>query len=119
LPATPRDDQILACRRRAACTQRDVVFARAALVGMAFDGDLIVRILVQPLRLAIERLLRIGADSRRIRVEEDPVADIDGEVLLTCPGRRSGRDRRHCSGSGLLGCAACHGKPAKSAALPG
>ena len=35
-------DQIVTHRLRAACTQRDVVLARAALVGMALDGELAV-----------------------------------------------------------------------------
>ena len=37
--------------------QRDVVLARAALVGVAFDGDGVLRILLQPARLVGERLL--------------------------------------------------------------
>ncbi|MNY50085.1 hypothetical protein D3C86_1855620 [compost metagenome] len=49
---------------------------------MAFDGDGIVRILGKPLSLTVERLLGVGADRGRVRVEEDAVADIDGEVLL-------------------------------------
>ena len=35
----------------AAGAERDVVLARAALVGVAFDGDRVLRILLQPARL--------------------------------------------------------------------
>ena len=35
----PRDGEIVAHRLGAARAERDVVFARAALVGMAFDGE--------------------------------------------------------------------------------
>ncbi len=56
---------------------------------MAFDGDRIAGVLVQPLRLARQHLLRIGADHRRIEIEENPVAHADGELLLRS-GRTSG-----------------------------
>ena len=45
---------------RAAVAQRQIVFAGAALVGMAFDDDAVARILVEPLRLLAQRLLGVG-----------------------------------------------------------
>ena len=42
--------------------QRQIVFARAALVGVALDDDGVLAVLVQPLRLLAERLLGVGAD---------------------------------------------------------
>jgi len=71
--------------------EREVVFARSAFVGVAFDGDAVIAVLVQPLCLAGKRLLGVGADDGRIRIEEDAVADIDGEVLA---GPRRRRDAR-------------------------
>src|SRR5215470_2640174 len=43
--------QILAHRLRAPGTERDVVFARAALVGVSLDDERVLRIGAQPLRL--------------------------------------------------------------------
>jgi len=60
---------------------------------MAFDGNLIVGILVEPLRLAVKRGCRIGTDHRGIGVEEDPVSDIDGEVLLGSRRRIAGKTK--------------------------
>ena len=40
--------------------QRNVVLARAALVGVALDGDGVLRILLQPARLIGEGLLASG-----------------------------------------------------------
>jgi hypothetical protein len=88
---TPGDEEV-AGGGGAAGAERQIVFARAALVGMAFDDDGILPVLVQPLRLARKRRLRVGADRGRIRVEEDAVADVDGEVL-----GRSGRCRNATS----------------------
>src|SRR5476651_1098414 len=39
----------------AACAKRDVVFTRAALVGVAFDGEIVAGVLIEPLRLLVER----------------------------------------------------------------
>src|SRR5690606_5956097 len=62
--------------------ERDVVFARAALVGMAFDQDTIVRIAVEPHGLLVERRHRCRRQRRGIGFEEDPIADGDEEFLL-------------------------------------
>ena len=60
---------------------------------MAFDGDGVLRILLQPLRL----LLESGAGFRRqvgaVGREVDDVADIDAEITL-----RSGRHRAVAAG---------------------
>src|SRR5690606_25924063 len=55
-------DQEVAGRRRTAGAEREVVFAGAAFVRMALDGDRIGTVLGQPLRLARKRRLRIGPD---------------------------------------------------------
>ncbi len=67
--------------RRAPRTQRNIVFARAAFVGMAFNRDRVLRILLQPLRLLGQGLLRFGRQIRAIRREVDDVADGGGKVL--------------------------------------
>src|SRR5471032_119601 len=41
-------------RLRATCAQRDIVFAGAALVGMAFDGEGVAVIALQPARLFLQ-----------------------------------------------------------------
>ena len=52
--------QEVAGRLGTAGAERDVVLARAALVGMAFDGDGVAGIGLQPLRLLGEDRLRLG-----------------------------------------------------------
>src|SRR5689334_151977 len=47
-------DQIIVHRLGAPGAERDVVFARAALVGMALDHEIVLRIGAQPLRLLVE-----------------------------------------------------------------
>src|SRR6185503_20526257 len=75
--------EIVADRLGAPRAERDVVFARAALVGVAFDRELaVLRILIEPLRLLVERAARGGRQVGRVRLEEDAVADIDDEILL-------------------------------------
>ena len=50
--------EIVAHGLGAASAQGDVVFARAALVGMPFDREGVVAVLLQPLRLLVERAAR-------------------------------------------------------------
>ena len=98
----PARDQIFAHGLRAAGAERDVVFARAALVGMAFDGEGVAVVVVEPLRLLVERRARLIGQLGGIGFEEHAVADIDDEVLLAA-GRRS---RQPCrSLIGFLGAA--------------
>src|SRR5690606_33734557 len=73
--------QIVAGGGGAPGTEREVVFARAAFVRMTFDDDLVLRVLVEPLRLTGQCLLRVCAARRRVRAEEDAGGDIDGAVL--------------------------------------
>ena len=68
----------------------DVVFARTPLVGMAFDRDRVLRILVEPARLPAEDALRLRRQSRAVDLEMNDVADIDGEIAS---GARRGRCR--------------------------
>ncbi len=83
-------DQIFAHRLRAAGAERDVVFAGAALVGVAFDGEGVAVVVAEPLRLLVERGAGLLGQLRRVGLEEHAVADIDDEVLLTA-GSRSPR----------------------------
>src|SRR5262244_3938025 len=48
-------DQVVAGHLGAAGAERDVVLARAALVGMTFDGEGVLVVVLQPLRLLVER----------------------------------------------------------------
>ena len=67
-------DQELSGRGGAAGGERDVVFARAAFVGVALDlyGD--GRILLQPGGLAAQRFLGFRRQRRLVLKEENPVA---------------------------------------------
>ena len=88
LAATPRRDEVVLDRAGAARAEGDVVFARAALVGVAFDGDGVLRIEQQPLRLAVEGCAGLRRQFGRVGLEEHAVADVDRELLDRCPGGR-------------------------------
>src|SRR5207248_1537049 len=77
----------------AACRESEVVFTGAALIGMAFDLDRDMGILLEPGCLTAQRLLRLRRQRRLVGQEIDPVADIDGEVL-----RRAGRGHSRPAG---------------------
>ena len=84
--------EIVAHRLRTTRTERDVVLARAALVGMAFDGESVLAI-----RLAATAPASPASHGLRLssvdRFEEHPIADIDDEILLAA-GRVPRRWRR-------------------------
>src|SRR5262245_12467636 len=82
--------EVLARHLGAAGAQRDVVLARTPLVGVAFDGERITIVGLQPLRLLVERGAGLRRQLGRVRLEEDAVADIDDEVLLTARRGRTG-----------------------------
>src|SRR5690554_706273 len=65
--------EIVHHHRGAAGAQRDIVFASAALVGMAFDHDAVVLVLVEPGRLLVQRGRSLGGQRTRIRFEEHAV----------------------------------------------
>src|SRR5471030_1570796 len=73
-------DQVLADGRRPALAEGEVVLARAALVAMAFDGDLVGRILFQPSSLLVQRRPAIGANRGHVGVEIHAVTDVLPEV---------------------------------------
>src|ERR1700704_792793 len=47
-------DQIVVQGRPPPGAKRDIVFARAALVGVAFDDEAVLRVAAQPLRLLVQ-----------------------------------------------------------------
>src|SRR3954452_13731918 len=100
--------EIIANRLGPAGAERDVVFARAAFVGVAFDREGVIGVLLQPLRLLVERAARLHRELSRIRLEEDAVADIDDEVLLAARRGGAGRSQRVV---GLLVGAGRQGEP--------
>src|ERR1041385_5826745 len=56
-------DEIVAHRLRTPGAERDVVLAGAALVGVAFDGELaVLRVVGEPLRLLVERRARLRGE---------------------------------------------------------
>src|SRR5580658_519596 len=52
-------DQVLAHRLGAAGAERDIVFTRAAFVGVTFDREGIAVVVAEPLRLLVERGARL------------------------------------------------------------
>src|SRR5262249_42575382 len=85
--------EIIAGGVRAALAESDVVFLGPALVAVAGDLHVVLRILRQPGRLTVQRPLALVLQRRLVEVEEHPVADIRDEILLAA-GRRACRLRR-------------------------
>src|SRR5690606_23026929 len=83
-------DQVRANGLGATGAQGQVVFARAALVGVAFDADGHLRVAGQPGGLGGQPRLGLGTHRIRVQVEVDAVADVDDEVLFRA--RRGGAD---------------------------
>src|SRR6478672_8540728 len=81
--------KIVTHRLRAPSSERDVVLARAALVGVTFDQKCVLRIAAQPLRLPFERAERLLRELCGIGLEEHAVADVDDEILLAARHRRA------------------------------
>src|SRR5262249_46088164 len=75
-----------------AFAQREIVFARAALVAMALDPNRDVGVTLQPRGLPLQRLLSLGIDIRPVEGEENAVAGGRGEILLRARGERRGAD---------------------------
>src|SRR5207253_4042441 len=86
--------EIIANRLGTAGAERNVVFAGAALVGVAFDREGVIAVLLQPLRLLVERAARLHREFGGIGLEEDAVADVNDEVLLAAGRGGAGRGQR-------------------------
>src|SRR5208282_1059443 len=81
--------QIILGRFGAAGAEGEIIFARAALVGVTLDGEGVRTILIEPARLLVERRLRRGVQFGGIAVEKHAVADIDHEILRRAWSRRA------------------------------
>ena len=66
----------------AALTKGQVIFARAAFIGMAFHLDPHFREAAHPFRLTLQDRALIGADIAAIKIEEDAVTDIGDKIFL-------------------------------------
>src|SRR5690606_39399331 len=84
-------EQVRANGLGATGAQGQVVFARAALVGVAFDADGHLRVAGQPGGLGVQTRLGLGTDRIGVQVEVDAVADVDDEVLFRARDRKSTR----------------------------
>src|SRR5216683_7337728 len=65
-----------------AFAERQVVFARAALVAMTLDGDADIAEAPQPIGLALQDLLALGGNLGAVIGEEHAVAGGRGQILL-------------------------------------
>src|SRR5262249_32327727 len=90
VPVDAERDEIVLHGIGAPLAQREVVFARAALVAVTFDRDAILRVLLQPCGLLLQRVLRIRANLVAVVVEEDPIADAHLELLWRSRCRLAG-----------------------------
>ena len=79
--------QIVPNNRRPALTEGKVVFARAALVGVAGNEDADVWIVLQPGCLTLQDLLVVSVQTVLVEVEVNTVADIHLEVFDGASGR--------------------------------
>ena len=95
--------------------EREIVFARAALVGVALDREAVLVVLIEPRRLLVERRLGGRREIGLIGVEEDAVADRLVEFL---DAARAGR--AIAGGEVVVGVLLCEqaprAKPSASAA---
>ena len=71
----PRLDEVLAHRGRAAFAERQVVFGRADVAGVAFDLDLQVRVLLQRAHRFVERAHRFRPQAVAVEVEVHVLED--------------------------------------------
>src|SRR5713101_1684433 len=78
----PRCDQHVLGRLSAPLAEREVIFARASLVAMAFDRDGDIRVSPQPIGLPRQNLLRLGRDIGPVEGEEHAVAGTRFQILL-------------------------------------
>ena len=79
--------EIVAHRLGAALAKREIVFARAPLVGVTFDGEAVFVVLIEPRRLLVERRLGSRREIGLISVEENAVADRLVEFLHAARAR--------------------------------
>ncbi len=86
----PREARYERNRLGAARAERDVVFAGAALVGVASDGEGITAVGLQPLRLLVEGRGRLRRQVGPVAFEEHAIADVNDEILLAARGCRAG-----------------------------
>src|SRR5512143_2420444 len=73
-------DEVFLDRVRPARTERQIVFARAALVAIAFDGDADRGVFLQPCCLPLQRGLVVVLDIVLVKREMDRVPDIDAQI---------------------------------------
>src|SRR6266481_2394935 len=99
----PARSEVVAHRLCTAGAERDVVLTRAALVSMAFNGEGVLVIDLQPLRLLLQRGDGLRREFGRIRFEKDPIADVDHEILLAAGRRVAGASLRIARPQGKSG----------------
>src|SRR5579863_4322516 len=80
-------------------TQTQVVLFTATLVAVAFERELDVRVLLEEVRISLQRLLRVRTDVRLIEVEVRRLHGLAEQILLARTRRRwrRWRRRRRCS----------------------
>src|SRR5260370_34890409 len=91
---SPDGSALCAPRLWTAGAERDVVLTRGARVSMAFNGEGVLVIDLQPLRLLLQRGDGLRREFGRIRFEKDPIADVDHEILLAAGRRVAGASLR-------------------------
>jgi len=96
-------DQEVAYSVCAARAKGDVVLTSAPLIGMTFDGHRVLRILVQPPRLASQRLLGFRSQLRAVRRKINDIADVLDEVALRAGCCRAVTGAKACAVLGRIG----------------
>ena len=90
-------------RLSAAFAEREVVFARAALVAVSFDRDRHVRIALQPLGLPLQDLLRFRRNVGAVEGEKHAVTGTRLQILLRSRQSASRANAARCPRPGPPG----------------
>ncbi len=84
-------NKVVAAGIGAPLAKREIVLLRAAFIAVAGDPDADLRILPQPVRLSVQRGLRLRRQAAPVGIKEDTVAGRLDQILLAAGRAMAGR----------------------------